>query len=119
MLFRSPPRLLVIGDSTSLMLAKALNDAAAGALTVQWAGQEGCPLVPVDAVRSSPKVDWMTLTRCRDVATDLPKAVDAFHPDAVLLVLASDVYSEADYIRDLDEYLALCKPSLTSEECAV
>jgi UDP-2-acetamido-3-amino-2,3-dideoxy-glucuronate N-acetyltransferase len=30
-----------------------------------------------------------------------------FSPDAVLLVLASDIYREADYIRDVDEFLAL------------
>jgi UDP-2-acetamido-3-amino-2,3-dideoxy-glucuronate N-acetyltransferase len=30
-----------------------------------------------------------------------------YSADAVLLVLASDVYREDDYIRDLDEYLAL------------
>ena len=28
-----------------------------------------------------------------------------FSPDAVLLVLASDVYREEDYIRDYDEFL--------------
>ena len=30
-----------------------------------------------------------------------------YSPDAVLLVLASDVYKAEDYIRDYDEYLAL------------
>ncbi len=30
-----------------------------------------------------------------------------YSPDAVLLVLASDVYCEQDYIRDVDEYLTL------------
>ena len=30
-----------------------------------------------------------------------------YSADAVLLVLASDIYREPDYIRDLDEYLAL------------
>jgi hypothetical protein len=30
-----------------------------------------------------------------------------YSPDAVLLVLASDVYREEDYIRDVDDYLAL------------
>lgn len=30
-----------------------------------------------------------------------------YSSDAVLLVLASDVYSDADYIRNIDEYLAL------------
>lgn len=31
-----------------------------------------------------------------------------FSPDAVLLVLASDKYDPADYIRDYDEYLQVC-----------
>jgi len=30
-----------------------------------------------------------------------------YSPDAVLLVLASDIYREADYIRDVNEFLAL------------
>lgn len=32
-----------------------------------------------------------------------------FSPDAVLLVLASDVYNEDDYIRNYDEFLAFAK----------
>lgn len=34
-----------------------------------------------------------------------------FSPDAVLIVLASDEYNAADYIRDYDEYLALVNAS--------
>ncbi len=34
-----------------------------------------------------------------------------FSPDAVLVVLASDEYDAADYIRDYDEYLTLVKAS--------
>jgi dTDP-4-dehydrorhamnose 3,5-epimerase-like enzyme len=30
-----------------------------------------------------------------------------YSPDAVLLVLASDLYRDDDYIRDLDQYIAL------------
>ena len=30
-----------------------------------------------------------------------------FSPDAVLMVLASEVYDEADYIRDYDEFLRM------------
>ena len=30
-----------------------------------------------------------------------------FSPDAVLVVLASEVYKEEDYIRDYDEFLKL------------
>ena len=32
-----------------------------------------------------------------------------FSPDAVLLVLASELYDEADYIRDYDEFLEYVK----------
>lgn len=32
-----------------------------------------------------------------------------FSPDAVLLVLASEVYDESDYIRDYDEFLKFSK----------
>lgn len=31
-----------------------------------------------------------------------------FSEDCVLLVLASELYDEADYVRDYDEFLALC-----------
>ena len=34
-----------------------------------------------------------------------------FSPDAVLMVLASDLYDESDYIRDYDEFLAFVKNS--------
>ena len=32
-----------------------------------------------------------------------------FSPDAVLMVLASELYDEADYIRDYDEFLDYVK----------
>lgn len=42
-----------------------------------------------------------------------------FSPDAVLLVLASELYDESDYIRNYDEFLAFigdCKNSTVFEE---
>ena len=84
------------------MVAKALNDGADGALVVQWAGQEGCPLVPVDAVRSGPKVEWMSLTRCHDVPAMLPGAISSFHHDAVLLVLGAMELMQQRYPSDPD-----------------
>ncbi len=39
-----PVRVLVIGDSTSLMMAQGLNDGGDGAIEVLWAGANGCPL---------------------------------------------------------------------------
>lgn len=42
-----------------------------------------------------------------------------FSPDAVLMVLASELYDESDYIRNYDEFLEFVKKSenTTAEEC--
>ncbi|MEN9504472.1 MAG: hypothetical protein RI958_398, partial [Actinomycetota bacterium] len=80
-----PPRLLVVGDSTSLFVARALNDAAEGALEVQWAGQEGCAFVRTEATRSSPELDWAP-SECRDLRAVLPPVLESFDPDGVLVV---------------------------------
>lgn len=37
--------------------------------------------------------------------------LDTFTPDAVCMVLTSDVYSESDYIRDRAEFLKLTRPA--------
>ena len=100
LLQQPPTRLLVIGDSTSLMVAKALNDGSDGTLVVQWAGQEGCPLVQVDGVRGTHHERWMSLTKCRDVPANLPATLDAFHPDAVLVVLGAMELMEQHYPSD-------------------
>jgi len=81
-------RLLVIGDSTSLMAARALADGSDGALVVRWAGQEGCPLVRATAARPARDAPWRALT-CADPASALPAVVDEFAPDAVLVVLGA------------------------------
>lgn len=39
-----------------------------------------------------------------------------FSPDAVLMVLASELYDESDYIRDYDEFLKLVKISEEKNE---
>ena len=39
------------------------------------------------------------------IANDTWREMFDFSPDAVLLVLASEAYTEADYIRDYDEFL--------------
>ncbi len=39
-----------------------------------------------------------------------------FSPDAVLLVLASELYDESDYIRDYDEFLRSVKRESKTEE---
>jgi len=95
----SPTRILVIGDSTSLIVATALSDGAEGRLAVQWAGQEGCPLVRAVAVRPSPELPWR-LMECDDLHTSLRAALDSFRPDAVLVVVGAMELMEQRYPND-------------------
>ena len=41
------------------------------------------------------------------IANDMWREMYDFSPDAVLLVLASDIYREEDYIRDYDEFMKM------------
>lgn len=41
------------------------------------------------------------------IANDMWREMYDFSPDAVLLVLASQIYDEADYIRDYDTFLGM------------
>ena len=43
------------------------------------------------------------------VANDMWREMYDFSQDAVLMVLASDLYDESDYIRDYDEFLLYVK----------
>ena len=43
------------------------------------------------------------------IANDMWREMYDFSPDAVLMVLASDYYNEADYIRNYDEFLQFVK----------
>ena len=43
------------------------------------------------------------------VANDMWREMFDFSSDAVLLVFASDIYDESDYIRDYDEFLKFVK----------
>ena len=41
------------------------------------------------------------------ISNDMCREMYDFSPDAVLLVLASDLYDESDYIRDYDEFIKM------------
>ena len=43
------------------------------------------------------------------VSNDMWREMYDFSPDAVLMVLASEIYDESDYIRDYDEFLEFVK----------
>ena len=41
------------------------------------------------------------------VSNDMWREMFDFSPDAVLMVLASELYDENDYVRNYDEFLAM------------
>ena len=43
------------------------------------------------------------------VANDMWREMFDFSPDAVLMVLASELYDESDYIRNYDDFLNMVK----------
>jgi peptidoglycan/LPS O-acetylase OafA/YrhL len=94
-----PVKVLVIGDSTSFLVADALSDAAAGALEVLWAGQQGCPLATVEATRSAPGSPWVEID-CDPWTTKVPPLLTSFGPDAVLFVAGASQLLEHRYVGD-------------------
>lgn len=100
-----PTRLLVIGDSTSLTIAQALNDGGDGAFEVLWAGANGCPFVLATAIRSTPDRPWREID-CEPYATKLPPLIDSFRPDAVLLMSGPLEQTEHRYPGSEDGYIA-------------
>ena len=102
---RGSVRVLVVGDSTSLNLAKALNDGADGRLVVQWAGANGCPLARVEATRPSPDSDWVPAA-CPDFAVSLPPLLADLRPDVVLVVLGPTELQEQRYPGDPGSHVA-------------
>ena len=50
------------------------------------------------------------------VASNMWREMFDFSPDAVLLVLASELYDESDYIRDYDKFLEYIKNSKDVKE---
>ena len=50
------------------------------------------------------------------VANNMWREMFDFSPDAVLMVLASQLYDESDYIRDYEEFLAFVKASEQQEK---
>ncbi|MCI9251258.1 MAG: WxcM-like domain-containing protein [Lachnospiraceae bacterium] len=56
------------------------------------------------------------------VAHDMWREMYDFSPDTVLMVLASELYDESDYIRDYDEFLNYIKENSSDgkqEKCCV
>jgi peptidoglycan/LPS O-acetylase OafA/YrhL len=91
-----PVRVLVGGDSTSLNVAAGLMEygRATGTLTVEWAGQIGCPVVRVAQHRMQGEENVFT-GGCTPFVSMWAERGRAFKPDVVLIlttfVEASDI----------------------------
>jgi hypothetical protein len=101
----SPRRVLVLGDSTSVLVAKALGDGSDGRLSIRWAGKEGCPIVVVEATRAATQQPW-TPSTCVPVTTTLPALLSDERPDAVLIVAGGMEMLEQRYAGDPNGYVA-------------
>lgn len=53
------------------------------------------------------------------VANDMWREMYDFSPDAALVVLASELYDESDYIRDYDEFLSYVRKEEKSHDCSL
>ena len=99
-----PRRVMVVGDSTSLIVANALDTAADGRIEVIWAGEEGCPFVAVEATRASSELDWV-VRECRGPTAELAALLGSFQPDAVVVVAGAMAMMEHRYPGDPEGYL--------------
>lgn len=97
-------RVVVIGDSTSFAFAVALSRSTTE-LEVQYAGQGGCPFVPVVALKPSSDGGW-TDKSCKDYLTDVPDLLASFDAEAVLIVVGGMELTEQKYLGDDQGYIA-------------
>ena len=93
------PKVLIVGDSTSLMFASGIDSAAAGSLRVMWAGEFGCPFVRAEATQDDFSAD-MVETTCPDWAVSLPPILDTFDPDLVVVVAGPNEMKAQRYPGD-------------------
>lgn len=95
---RPDVRVLVLGDSTSLVLARALHDAAGG-LDVLWAGDNGCPIVRATSLHAGTGRPARPLD-CPDFAVKLPAVLDDFEPDVVVVMPGTIALANLTFVGD-------------------
>jgi peptidoglycan/LPS O-acetylase OafA/YrhL len=114
----SPRRVLVIGDSTSLSMAMALNDGGDGRLEVLWAGANGCPLAAVEVTRPSRDDAW-TDHDCEPYERKLVPLVASFSPDVLLVLSGPTELTEHRFPSDPEGHVAGDPAFVTARDRAV
>jgi len=95
---RPDTRVLVLGDSTSLVLARALHDAG-DRLDVLWAGDNGCPIVRATSIHAGTDRPSRPLA-CPDFSVKLPAIVDDFEPDVVIVMPGTIALTNLTFVGD-------------------
>lgn len=98
-------RVLVVGDSTSVILAAALYRAAPDHIDVEWIGANGCPVVPVVALRSTTSELWQQVD-CPPTTDNLAEPLATFRPDVVVLMVSAGELLHQQYAGDSGDHIA-------------
>lgn len=97
-------RVIVIGDSVSYGVARALNDVARDRYDVVWAGGRNCPMVAVQKIRWWDGVEF-DMTECPTLdRTWVPLFAD-FAPDLLIVVVSVPEQSDQQYEIDGEWYV--------------
>ncbi len=101
----STVHVLVVGDSTSVILAQALFRAGDGNVDVRWVGANGCPFVNVRLTRASSDLPWDT-GWCRSMAQLVDDTLTTFTPDVVVVMVAHYELRHQQYPGDDRDHVA-------------
>lgn len=97
-------RVMVVGDSTSVILASALHRVAAS-VDVLWIGANGCPVVAVVGARSSTDEPWQDLA-CSPTTPAVAEQLVVFKPDVVVLMVSGVELLHQRYPGDEADHIA-------------
>ena len=92
-------RVVVVGDSVSYGVARALNDVARERYDVVWAGGRNCPLVEVQKIRWWDGVEF-DMTECPTLDETWIPLFDDFAPQILIVVVSVPEQSDQQYEVD-------------------
>lgn len=97
-------RVVVVGDSVSYGVARALNDVARDRYDVVWAGGRNCPLVEVQKIRWWDGVEF-DMTECPSLDDTWIPLFDDFAPHILIVVVSVPEQSDQQYDVDGEWYV--------------
>ncbi|MCE9621648.1 MAG: acyltransferase [Actinomycetia bacterium] len=101
----APLRVLVVGDSTSVILANAIHQAQSDRVNVMWIGGNGCPFIEVAAIRSTEDEPWAP-PWCHPTIDIVTDQLEDFEPDVVVLMVSFAELRHQRYVGDDRDHVA-------------